>query len=130
MSHYPSSLLKLIKHLSRLPGIGQKTAERLAMHIIRSSRKEAESLAASILEIKSKIKLCERCGALSDREVCDICNNPHRDESQLCVVEQPADMVAVEKSGAFKGNYHIRQGSFFPMSRSGPHNIRIQALLS
>ena len=129
MSHYPSSLLKLIKHLSRLPGIGEKTAERLAMHIIRSSRKEAESLAASILEIKGKIRLCERCGALSDREVCDICDNPHRDESQLCVVEQPADMVAVEKSGAFKGKYHILQGALSPMNGIGPDDIRIQELL-
>jgi len=90
------------------------------MHIIRSSRKEAESLAASILEIKGKIRLCERCGGLSDREVCDICNNPHRDESLLCVVEQPADMVAVEKSGAFKGKYHILQGALSPMNGIGP----------
>ena len=129
MSHYPSSLLKLIKNLSRLPGIGEKTAERLAMHIIRSSRKAAESLAASILEIKDKIRLCSRCYALSDREICDICSNPHRDERLLCVVEQPADMVAVEKSGAFKGTYHILQGALSPMNGIGPGDIRIQELL-
>ncbi len=129
MSHYPSSLLKLIKNLSRLPGIGEKTAERLAMYIIRSSRKEAESLAASILDIKDKIRLCSRCYALSDRDVCDICSNPHRDERLLCVVEQPADMVAIEKSGAFKGNYHILQGALSPMNGIGPDDIRIQELL-
>ena len=88
--------MRLVKNLSRLPGIGEKTAERLAMHLLRISRKEAEQLSQSILDLKEKIKLCSVCFALSDKEVCHICRDPARDDTILCVVEQPADMVAIE----------------------------------
>lgn len=129
MSHYPSSILNLIKNLSRLPGIGEKTAERLAMHILRAPIKEAEQLARSILELKEKARLCSLCFALSDSDLCTICGNPERDPTVLCVVEQPAEMAAVEKSGAFKGLYHILQGVLSPMDGIGPDNIRIKELL-
>ena len=130
MSYYPSSVLNLIKNFSRLPGIGEKTAERLTMHIIRAPRKETEALSESILEIKDRVQLCRRCFALSDGQECDICSNPARDEMLLCVVEQPADMVAIEKSGAFSGRYHILQGVLSPMNGVGPDDIRIQELIS
>lgn len=129
MSHYPSSILNLIKNLSKLPGIGEKTAERLAMHILRASPEEADKLARSISEVKEKVGLCAMCFALSDTDVCEVCSNPERDAGLLCVVEQPAEMVAIEKSGAFKGLYHILQGSLSPMDGIGPDNIRIRELV-
>jgi len=129
MSYYPDSLLKLIKNLSKLPGIGEKTAERLSMHILRAPRKEAEQLSHSIIEIKEKVKLCSMCFALSDTDVCNICSDPGRTPSILCVVEQPADMVAIEKSGSFKGLYHILEGALSPMDGIGPDDIRIKELI-
>lgn len=130
MSHYPASVFKLIKNLSRLPGIGEKTAERLAMHILRAPRREAEQLSRSIIEIKEKVKLCSMCFALSDTDVCNICSDPTRNDSTLCVVEQPADMVAIEKSGSFKGLYHILEGALSPMDGVGPDSIRIKELIT
>ncbi len=130
MSHYPSSILKLIKSLSRLPGIGEKSAERLAMHILRAPHKDAEKLARNIVEVKENIKLCSLCFALSDRDICTICSDRTRAASILCVVEQPADMVVLEKSGSFTGLYHILQGVLSPMDGVGPDNIRIKELIS
>jgi len=130
MNHYPSSILKLIKSLSRLPGIGEKTAERLAMHILRAPRREAEQLSSSIVEVKDKIRLCSVCFGLSDTDICNICSNRTRTSSILCVVEQPADMVAIEKSGSFTGLYHILEGVLSPMDGIGPDNIRIKELIS
>jgi recombination protein RecR len=130
MSHYPPSILKLVKNLSRLPGIGEKTAERLAMHILRAPRREAEQLSSSIVEVQDKIRLCSFCFTLSDTDVCNICSDRTRNASILCVVEQPADMVAIEKSGSFTGLYHILEGVLSPMDGIGPDNIRIKELLS
>jgi len=130
MSHYPPSILKLVKNLSRLPGIGEKTAERLAMHILRAPRREAEQLSSSIVEVQEKIRLCSFCFVLSDTDVCNICSDRTRNASILCVVEQPADMVAIEKSGSFTGLYHILEGVLSPMDGIGPDNIRIKELLS
>jgi recombination protein RecR len=130
MSHYPSSVLKLIKNLSKLPGIGEKTAERLAIHILRASRREAEQLSQSIIEIKEKVRQCSKCFALSDTDICNICSNPARTDSMLCVVEQPADMVAIEKSGSFNGLYHILGGTLSPMDGIGPDDIRIKELVT
>jgi recombination protein RecR len=129
MSYYPASVLNLIKNLSKLPGIGEKTAERLAMHILRTPLKQAQALAQSILEVKEKSRLCVRCFALSDAELCAICSNPERDARILCVVEQPAEMIAIEKSGSFQGAYHILQGVLSPMDGIGPENIRVRELL-
>jgi recombination protein RecR len=130
MNHYPSSILKLIKSFSRLPGIGEKTAERLAMHILRAPFREAEQLSNSIVEVKDKIRLCSICFGLSDTDICNICSDRTRTSSMLCVVEQPADMVAIEKSGAFTGLYHILEGVLSPMDGIGPDNIRIKELTS
>jgi recombination protein RecR len=120
----------LIKNIARLPGIGEKTAERLAMHILRTPRHEAEQLAQSILNIKDKVRFCTKCFALSDGDLCNLCSDPARDPSLLCVVEQPADMVAIEKSGAFLGMYHILSGALSPMNGIGPENIRIRELMT
>ena len=130
MSYYPTSIQNLIKHIARLPGIGEKTAERLAMHLLRAPRHEAEQLAQSILNIKDKVGFCTRCFALSDGDLCKLCSDPARDPSLICVVEQPADMVAIEKSGAFHGLYHILSGALSPMNGVGPENIRIRELMA
>jgi recombination protein RecR len=127
--HYPLSILNLIKNLAKLPGVGEKTAERLAMHILRYPLKEAEQLAASILDIRQKVRICSLCFALSETETCHICCDPSRNSSLLCVVEQPADMVAIEKSGSFKGLYHILSGVLSPMNGVGPDNIKIRELM-
>jgi len=130
MGYYPLSIVNLIKNLSRLPGVGEKTAERLAMHILRSSHKEAEDLSSSILEARGKTRLCSMCFGLSDSDICSICNDDTRISSLLCVVEQPADMVAIEKSGAFQGLYHILSGVLSPMDGVGPDDIRIKEMIS
>jgi recombination protein RecR len=129
MSYYPASIQNLIKNISKLPGIGEKTAERLALHVLRGSRQDAELLANSILNIKNTVRLCSRCFALSDGELCGLCSDPARDPAFLCVVEQPADMIAVEKSGAFRGMYHILSGALSPMNGVGPEDIRIRELV-
>lgn len=130
MTHYPPSVLKLIKHLARLPGVGEKTAERLALHILRAPRTEAEQLSRSIIEIKEKVRHCSLCFSLSDTDICQICSDPARTSSMLCVVEQPADMVAIEKSESFKGLYHILGGALSPMDGIGPDDIRIKELVA
>jgi recombination protein RecR len=130
MGYYPASIQNLIKNIARLPGIGEKTAERLTMHILRAPRHEAEQLAQSILNVRDKVRFCTRCFALSDGDLCNLCSDPARDPSFLCVVEQPADMVAIEKSGAFQGIYHILSGVLSPMNGIGPENIRIRELLT
>jgi len=130
MNYYPSSIRNLIRNISRLPGIGEKTAERLAMHILNLPRKEAELLAQSILEIKKKIRFCSMCFSLSDSDLCRICGDQARNNTLLCVVERPADMVAIEKSGSFSGLYHILQGVLSPMDGKGPDDIRIRELMT
>ncbi len=130
MSHYPPSIINLIQRIAKLPGIGEKTAERLAMHILRSPRTEVEKLSNSITTAKNKIRLCKQCFGLSDDDICQICSNPARDAAILCVVEQPADMVAMEKSGAFNGRYHILAGVLSPMNGIGPEDIRLGELIA
>ena len=130
MSHYPASILNLVKSIAKFPGIGEKTAERLVMHILRAPLREAEELSRNILEVKQKIRLCSRCYSLSDDEICSICSDPTRDEHSVCVVEQPADLVALEKAGAFRGKYHVLGGVLSPMNGIGPEDIRIPELIS
>jgi recombination protein RecR len=129
MDHYPVSVKNLIFSLSRLPGIGRKTAERLAMHILQQPADEAHQLARSIVDLKKRLRLCERCFALSDDALCRICNDPSREADVMCVVEQPADMASIEKSGAFKGRYHILGGALSPMDGIGPDDIKIAELI-
>jgi recombination protein RecR len=129
VDHYPQSVLGLIKELSRLPGIGQKTAERLAMHLLSAKPEEAATLAESITAMKQAVRLCKRCYNLSDGDLCRLCRNPRRDAQLLCVVEQPADMASLERSGAFNGLYHILGGVLAPMDGIGPEEIRIEPLV-
>ena len=128
MHHYPVSIRELIRNFSKLPGIGEKTAERLAIHILRQPVAEVEKLAQSLVAVKQKIKLCAMCFALSDTEKCQICQDPSRDGTQLCIVEQPADMVSIEKSGAYKGLYHVLGGALAPLEGIGPQDLRIREL--
>jgi recombination protein RecR len=130
MNYYPPSILDLIKNIARLPGIGKKTAERLAMHILQSPRRETELLAASILAVRNKVKKCSLCFALSDNDICNICGNPDRNTELLCIIEQLSDMVAIEKSGSFRGLYHILGGILSPMDGIGPNDIRIGELVN
>lgn len=130
MNHYPASIRQLIKLMARLPGIGEKTAERLALHLLYASDPLVEELARSILEVKQKVRLCAQCFSLSDAELCGICSNPARDASSVCVVEQPGDLAALEKSGAFRGGYHVLSGVLSPMNGVGPDDIRIRELVA
>ena len=128
MNYYPASIRNLIRQITKLPGIGEKTAERLALHILKMPASNAEQLAQSIIEVKGRTRSCSRCHAWSDEALCHICQDASRNRTQLCVVEQPADMVAVEKSCAFQGVYHILGGVLSPMNGVGPDDIRIADL--
>jgi len=129
MYHYPPSVRNLISALSRLPGIGEKTAERLAVHIIQMSDVEAGRLAESITAVKRRVRSCRLCHALSDEEICGICADAARDATRLCVVEQPADMASIEKSASFNGRYHILNGALSPMDGIGPDALEIEDLV-
>lgn len=130
MKHYPRSLSNLIGSFSKLPGVGKKTAERLALHILRAPLHEAEQLAGNIMELKQRMQLCSRCFALSENSICTICSDPNRNNGKVCVVENPSDMAAIEKSAAFDGVYHILQGIFSPMDNVGPEDIRLHELFT
>ena len=129
MSVYPPSLERLIVNLSRLPGIGQKTAGRLALYLFRAPREFVESLAASILQVKQDISFCSRCFNLTDVDPCHICRNPDRDATVLCVVEEVGDLLALEKAEAFPGRYHVLQGALAPLDGIGPEDLKIKELL-
>jgi recombination protein RecR len=129
MSIYPAPIRQLIKRMARLPGIGEKTAERLALHLLYTADQYVEELGRCILDIKRNVRLCSRCFSLADGDLCTICSNPARDASVVCVVEQPGDMVALEKSGAFNGHYHVLSGVLSPMNGVGPDDLRIRELL-
>jgi recombination protein RecR len=129
MSIYPSSLQRLIADLAKLPGIGQKTAARLALYLFRASREYTESLAAGILEVKRDIGICSTCFNLTDKDPCRICKDPNRDQSVLCVVEEVGDLLALEQAGVFPGCYHVLQGVLAPLDGIGPENLRIKELL-
>ncbi len=120
----------LVKELSRLPGIGEKTAQRLAFHILKLPKVEAEALARSIVDVKEKVKICSRCFNITEEDPCQICRDSNRNEKQICVVEEPHDLLAIEKTGAFKGKYHVLQGSLSPLDGRGPDDIRVRELLN
>ncbi len=130
MNHYPKAILKLMESLSTLPGIGRKTAERLALHILHAPDHEAAALAADIIELKSSVRICSTCFALSDHDICHICSDPARDNATICVVEDPTDMVAIERSKAFNGVYHILGGALSPIEGIGPRDIRLAELFN
>ncbi len=129
MNPYPPSLKNLVKQLSKLPGIGEKTATRLALYIIRSPYEDVKKLAESLLEVKRTVRFCSRCFNLADSDPCEICNDPGRDTKVLCVVESPGDLMAIESSGAYKGKYHVLQGVLSPLDGIGPDNLKIKELV-
>ncbi|NOY68254.1 MAG: recombination protein RecR [Deltaproteobacteria bacterium] len=129
MHHYPDAMIRLIKNLCRLPGIGEKSAERLAMHMLSAPGAEIHALARSIDELKKQVRVCATCFSLSDDTICRICGNPERNRALACVVEGPDDLAAIEKSGSFNGVYHVLQGLLSPMDGIGPADIRIRELI-
>lgn len=129
MSFYAAPIAKLIDELSKLPGVGNKTAQRLAFHILKMSPGDVEQLAGAITSAKRNIKQCRVCCNITDSEVCSICSNTKRDGSIICVVEDPKDVVAMEKTREFKGLYHVLNGAISPMEGIGPEEIRIKELL-
>jgi len=119
----------LIEALTKLPGIGRKTASRLAFHILRSNLSEAQALARAILDVKEKIHLCSICFNLTDEDPCRICQDANRNRELLCVVEGPNDLIAIENTGSFNGRYHVLHGTISPLEGVGPDDIKIRELM-
>jgi recombination protein RecR len=130
MSYYVAPIAKLIEELSKLPGVGGKTAQRLAFYLLDTPLNEVEQLADAIVNARKNIKYCNVCYNITDSETCNICSNPKRDDSLICVVEDARDVVAMEKTKEFKGLYHVLHGAISPMEGIGPENIRIRELLT
>jgi len=124
-----SSLFKLINEFSKLPGIGRKTAERLAFYILKIDENVARRLSEAIIEVKKKIKFCSICFNITENDPCDICLNPLRDKKIICVVEEPKDILAIEKSGTYDGVYHVLMGAISPLNGIGPDDLKIRELL-
>lgn len=122
-------LQRLIDELARLPGIGPKSAQRVAFYLLKSSDDDAQRLAASIIEVKEKVKLCRVCFNVTDQELCEYCRNSRRDSSLICVVQEPPDIVAIERTREFDGLYHVLQGAISPIEGIGPDDLRISDLL-
>jgi recombination protein RecR len=129
MASHAKPIDRLIEALTRLPGIGKKTASRLAFHILRSSLSDAQELARSILDVKEKIRLCSVCFNLTDDDPCQICQNPNRSSEILCVVEGPNDLMAIENTGEYGGTYHVLHGTISPLEGVGPEDIKIKELI-
>ena len=129
MEYYSHSVASLIEEFSRLPGIGKKTAQRLAFHVISMNERDANSLAKAIVDVKANIKYCNICSNLTDQDVCNICSSKKRDQSIICVVADPRDVIAIEKTKEFSGLYHVLHGSISPMEGIGPEEIKIKELL-
>jgi len=125
----PDPLNRLVAQLARLPGIGEKTAQRLAFHILRAPPEYARELSSAIQEVKDKVHLCSRCFSLTEQELCGFCRDERRDERVVCVVESVADQMAIERTREFKGRYHILHGVLSPLEGVGPDQLRIKELL-
>jgi len=120
---------RLIESLARLPGIGPKTAQRLTYHILRAPESEARLLAAALIAVREEVVYCESCFNISTGPLCPICADPSRDEQLVCVVEEPLDVLAIERTGAFKGRYHVLHGAISPMDGIGPDRLKVRELL-
>ena len=129
MTGYALPIKRLIGELGKLPGIGEKTATRLATFILRASEEDARRLAQSILEVKQKIRFCSVCFNLAEGGLCEICMDPSRDKNLICVVEEPESLIAIEESGSFRGTYHVLHGVLSPLDGIGPDHLRLQELL-
>lgn len=130
MNYYAHPLRRLITELSRLPGIGEKTAARIAFHILSCSKEQALDLAQAIARVKEEITLCTSCFTFTDDNPCRICRDLSRSNEVICVVETPGDLIALERSGVFKGKYHVLHGVLSPLSGIGPENLRIKELIA
>ena len=130
MSMYSPSIEKLIQSFEKLPSIGNKTAARLAFYILNASEEETNEFVSSIINAKKNLKYCSKCYNISDTDPCPICGNPKRDQSEICVVEDVRDIIAMEKTHEFRGVYHVLHGSISPMNGVGPDDIKIKELLA
>jgi recombination protein RecR len=129
MSKYPKTIQKLIDEFGKLPGIGARTAERLAFHILKCSQGEAMALAAAIGDVKTKIRSCTRCFNLAEGELCAICSDARRDQRTVCIVEQPKDLLAIESTGSYQGVYHVLMGQIAPLEGVEAKDLTIDALM-
>jgi recombination protein RecR len=126
---YAAPVQELIDELGRLPGVGPKSAQRIAFHLLKLSREDALRLARAISEAKERVSFCRRCFNVAEGEECDLCTDPRRDGTVVCVVEEPRDIVAVEKTQEFRGRYHVLQGAISPIEGIGPEQLRVKELL-
>ncbi len=129
MPDYPEPLARLIQELKRLPGVGQKSAQRVAFHLLRAPRPDAERLAQAVLDIKDKLGLCGVCNNISDSELCPFCGDPGRDRSVICVIEEPHDILPIETTRQFAGLYHVLHGAISPLRGVAPEHLKITSLL-
>lgn len=129
-SVYTPPVQELIDELGRLPGVGPKSAQRIAFHLLKLSEQDALRLAKAITEVKARVRFCERCFNISEHAECELCSDPRRDPAVLCVVEEPRDIVAVEKTNEFRGRYHVLQGCINPIEGIGPDQLRVKELLA
>ena len=129
MPDFAAPLQRLIDEFRRLPGIGQKSAQRLAFYVLRSPREQAAALAAALTDVKDSLGICAQCNNISDAELCPYCRDPHRDRSQLCVVEEPHNILPVETTRSFHGLYHVLHGAISPLRGIGPEQLKIKGLL-
>ncbi len=129
MNSFPDSLNNLIDEFSRFPGIGKKTAQRMAFYVLNSTNNLADELSQAIQSLKSKIRFCEKCHGISEDVLCQICSDPRRDSTSICVVENPADIYTFEKTNIFKGLYHVLGGVLSPLDGIGPDDLNINSLI-
>ncbi|HEV2446422.1 MAG TPA: recombination mediator RecR [Candidatus Sulfopaludibacter sp.] len=129
MPDFAEPLARLIDQFKRLPGIGQKSAQRLAFHVLRSSREDAEHLSQAILEVKDKLGLCAVCNNIADSDLCLFCRDPHRDPKVVCVVEDPPNIIGIETTRMFNGRYHVLHGTLSPLRGIGPDTLKIKSLV-
>ncbi len=129
MPDFAAPLQRLIDEFRRLPGIGQKSAQRLAFHVLRSSRDDAARLGEALLDVKDNLGVCAECNNISDADLCPYCRDPHRDRSQICVVEESHSIVSIETTRTFNGLYHVLNGSISPLRGIGPEQLKIKGLL-
>ncbi|MCS7041736.1 MAG: recombination mediator RecR [Bryobacteraceae bacterium] len=130
MADFAEPLERLIREVKRLPGIGQKSAQRIAFHILRAPREDVERLAAALIDVKEKLGLCAECNNISDAGLCPFCRDPHRDRRKICVVEEPHNILPVETTRIYDGLYHVLHGSISPLRGIGPEQLRIRELLA
>ena len=130
MGSYPQSVERLIREFAKFPGIGKKTAQRMAFHVLMSENERSAHLAQAVIDVKTKILLCSFCGGITEDDPCHICSDPKRDKNLICVVEDPADIYAFERMGIFRGLYHVLGGVISPLDGIGPDSLTIDRLLT